>query len=109
MDYRKFELTKQVLNMVGRVIQRLIRQQDARNEMQFCSMSGSGITNVMKCLVKKDLYFSFVDKETQTLCLCVYSLQNACSRVRLKGSFKDHFLIHLRLHQGSVIIPLFYL
>ena len=81
MDYRKFKLTKQVLNMVGRVIQRLIRQQDARNEMQFCSMSGSGITNVMKYLVKKDLYFSFVDKETQILCLCVYSLQNACSRV----------------------------
>lgn len=67
MNYRKLKLTKYIQSMVDRVIQRLIdkteiRQQDGRNEMQFCSVSGSGIVDVMKCLVKKDLYLFAIRK-----------------------------------------------
>ena len=91
-----------------------------RHEMQCAFMPGCGITHAIfnlrplqdKYLAKRNnLYFSFVELENtfhrvpNNIVQSIYRNPRSC--VRVNGTFCDHFLIQVRLHQGSVLSPLF--
>ena len=138
-NYRGLKLLDQVMKVVERVIEKLIREMVSIDEMQFGFMPGRGTTDAIfilrqlqeKYLAKrKNLYFAFVDLEKafdrvprevlwwsmrklgveEWVVRLVQSLYgNPKSRVRVGTSFSDVFDVKVGVHQGSVLSPLLFI
>ena len=138
-NYRGLKLLDQVLKVIERVLETLIRQQVDIDAMQFGFMPGRGTTDAIfilrqlqeKHLAKrKDLYFLFIDLEKafdrvprkvlwwalsklgveEWAFKVVQSMYKfAKSSVRVNGNFSSEFDVKVGVHQGSVLSPLLFI
>ena len=138
-NYRGLKLLEQVMKILERIVDKLIREQVHINDMQFGFMKGRGTTDAIfiarqlqeKYIAKKKkLYFAFVDLEKafdrvprdvvwwamrklgveEWLVKVVQSMyHNVRSRVRVNGEFSDEFEVKVGVHQGSVLSPLLFI
>ena len=138
-NYRGLKLTDQILKVMERVVEKLIRQKVDIDQMQFGFMPGRGTTDAIFVLrqlqekylaKKKKLYFGFVDLEKafdrvprdvvwwamrklgvdEWLINIVKAMYtNSRSRVRINDGFSEEFCIKVGVHQGSVLSPLLFI
>ena len=138
-NYRGLKLLEQVMKILERIVDKLIREQVHINDMQFGFMKGRGTTDAIfiarqlqeKYIAKKKkLYFAFVDLEKafdrvprdvvwwamrklgveEWLLKVVQSMyQNVRSRVRVNGECSEEFEVKVGVHQGSVLSPLLFI
>ena len=138
-NYRYWKLTEQVLKVVERVNEEIIRECIVINDMQFGFMPGCGTTDaifIVRQLQKKfldkdkSLYFSFNDiKKTfdrvprkvlwwamsvvgvpEWIVVIVQAMHSgAKSKVRVNGSYSDEFEVKVGVHQGSALSQLLFI
>lgn len=138
-NYRGLKLLEQVMKVVERIVDQLIREQVHIDDMQFGFMKGRGTTDAIfivrqlqeKFLAKKKKpYFAFVDLEKafdriprevvwwamrklgvdEWLVRVVQSMyHNVRSRVRVNTELSDEFDVKVGVHQGSVLSPLLFI
>ena len=130
-NYRGLKMLDQIMKVLERVVERLIREKVNIDDMQFGFMPGKGTIDAIfiirqlqeKYLQKnKKLYFAFIDLEKafdrvprevvwwamrklgvdEWIVSVVMSMyENARSRVRVNGSFSKEFEVKVGVHQGS--------
>ncbi len=138
-NYRGLKLLDQVMKVLERVVEKLIRDMVDIDEMQFGFVPGRGTTDAIFILrqlqekylaKKKNLYFAFVDLEKafdrvprdvlwwsmrklgvdEWVVRLVQSMySNSRSRVKVGSSFSDLFDVKVGVHQGSVLSPLLFI
>ena len=138
-NYRGLKLTDQVMKLLERVLDPLIRNMVNIDEMQFGFVPGKGTTDAIFIVrqlqekyiaANKPLYFAFVDLEKafdrvprKVLWWALRSLgveewavrviqgmySNARSRVRVNGQYSEEFSVGVGVHQGSVLSPLLFI
>ena len=138
-NYRGLKLIDQVMKVLERVVESLIRQRVEIDEMQCGFMSGQGTTDeifIVRQLqekhltANKPLYMAFVDLEKafdrvprdviwwamrklgidQWLVRLVQSIYtDARSRVRAGNGYSKEFGVAVSVHQGSVLSPLLFI
>ena len=138
-NYRGLKLLDQVMMIIERVLDSMIRSQVDIDSMQFGFMSGRDTTDAIfiirqlqeKHLGKhKPLYFAFVDLEKafdrvpRKVLWCAMKIvgveewviravkaiyENAKSCVRVNGQFSDEFNIKVGVHQGPAPSPLLFI
>ena len=138
-NYRGLKLTEQVMKILERIIDGVIRQTVSIDESQFGFVPGRGTTDAIFIVrqlqekymaVKKNLYFAFVDLEKAfdrvprkviwwsmrklgvdewVVRLVQGMYANARSRVRVGDGFSDEFEVKVGVHQGSVLSPLLFI
>ena len=136
-NYRGLKLIEQVMKVLERVVEGLIRQRVEIDEMQCGFMSGRGTTDaifIVRQLQEKHLaankllYMAFVDLEKafdqvpwdiiwwavrklgtdEWLVHLVQSMyKDVRSRVRVGDGYSEEFGVGVGVHQGSVLSPLF--
>ena len=137
-NYHGLKLTDQVLKVVERVIEKIMRECIVIDDMEFGFMPGCGTTDAIfivrqlqeKVLNKnQNLYFAFIDLEKAFdrvsckvlwwamhvvgvpvwIVVMVQAMYNgAKSKVRVNGSHSDEFEVQVSVHQGSVLSPLLF-
>ena len=135
-NYRRLKLIEQVMKVLERVVEGLIRQ---RVEMQCGFMSGRGTTDAIFIVrqlqekhlaANKPLYMAFVDLEKafdrvprdviwwvmcklgidEWLVRLVQSMyKDVRSRVRVGDGYSEEFGVGVGVHQGSVLSPLLFI
>ena len=138
-NYRGLKLIEQVMKVLERVVEGLIRQRVEIDEMQYGFMSGPGNTDAI-CIVRqlqekhlpanKPLYITFVDLEKafdrvprdviwwamrklsidEWMVHLVQSMyKDVGSRVRVGDGYSEEFGVGVGVHQGSVLSPLLFI
>lgn len=137
-NYRGLKLLDQVMKVMERIIERLIRAVVNINEMQFGFMPGRGTIDAIfivrqlqeqYLLKNRQLYFAFVDLEKafdrvprqvlwwalrktgveEWLVRVVQTMyHNATSKVRIGSTYSDSVKVDVGVHQGSVLSPLLF-
>ena len=135
-NYRGLKLIEQVMKVLERVVEGLIRQRVEIDEMQCGFMSGRGTTDAIFIVrqlqekhlaANKPLYMAFVDLEKaldrvpgdviwwamrklgidEWLVRLVQSMyKDVRSRVRVGDGYSEEFGVGVGVHQGSVLSPL---
>ena len=128
-NYRGLKLIEQVMKVLERVVEGLIRQRVEIDEMQCGFMSGRGTTDAI-FIANKPLYMAFVDPEKafdrvprdviwwamrklgidEWLVHLVQSMyKDVRSRVRVGDGYSKEFGVGVGVHQGSVLSPLLFI
>ena len=137
--YRGLKLTEQVMKVLERIVDGLIRQVVSIDDSQFGFVPGRGITDaifVVRQLQKKDLatnkrlYMVFVELEKASdrvprkviwwalrklgvdewiVRLVQGMYSNARSRVHVGEGYSEEFEVKVGVHQGSVLSPLLFI
>ena len=135
-NYRGLKLSEQVMKVLERVVEGLIRQRVEIDEMQCGFMSGRGTTDAIFIVrqlqekhlaANKPLYMAFVDLKKafdrvprdviwwamrklgidEWLVRLVQSMyKDVRSRVRVGDGYSEEFGVGVGVHQGSVLSPL---
>ena len=135
-NYRGLKLIEQVMKVLERVVEGLIRQRVEIDEMQYGFMSGRGTTDaifIVRQLQEKHLaanrplHMAFVDLEKAfdrvprdviwwamrklgtdkwLVCLVQSMYKDVRSRVRAGDGYSEEFGVGVGVHQGSVLSPL---
>ena len=138
-NYRGLKLIDQVMKVMERVIEQLIRKQVRIDDMQFGFSPGKGTTDAIFIVrqmqekylaAKKPLYLAFVDLEKafdrvpreviwwamrklgvdEWLVRVVQAMYaNVRSRVRVGDGYSEEFEVKVGVHQGSVLSPLLFI
>ena len=138
-NYRGLKLIEQVMKVLERVVEELIRQRVEIDEMQCGFMSGRGTTDAIFIVrqlqekhlaANKPLYMAFVDLEKafdrvprdviwwamrklgidEWLVRLVQSMyKDVRSRVRVGDGYSEEFGVGVGVHQGSVLSPLLFI
>ena len=135
-NYRGLKLIEQVMKVLERVVEGLIRQRVEIDEMQCGFMSGRGTTDAIFIIrqlqekhlaANKPLYVAFVDLQKafdrvprdviwrampklgidQWLVQSMY--KDVRSRVRVGDGYSKEFGVGVGVHQGSVLSPLLFI
>ena len=138
-NYRGLKLIEQVMKVLERVVEGLIRQRVEIDEMQCGFMSGRGTTDAIFIVrqlqekhlaANKPLYKAFIDLEKafdrvlrdviwwamhklgidEWLVRLVQSMyKDVRSRVRVGDGYSEEFGVGVGVHQGSVLSPLLFI
>ena len=138
-NYRGLKLIEQVMKVLERVVEGLIRQRVEIDEMQCGFMSGRGTTDGIFILrqlqekhlaANKPLHMAFIDLEKafdrvprdviwwamrklgidEWLVRLVQSMyKDVRSRVRVGDGYSEEFCVGVGVHQGSVLCPLLFI
>lgn len=138
-NYRGLKLIDQVMKVLERVVEGLIRQRVLIDDMQFGFMPGRGTTDAIFIVrqlqekylaANKPLYMAFVDLEKafdrvpreviwwamrklgidEWLVRLVQAMYaDARSRVRVGDGYSEEFGVGVGVHQGSVLSPLLFI
>ena len=138
-NYRGLKLIEQVMKVLERVVEGLIRQRVEIDEMQCGFMSGRGTTDAIFIVrqlqekhlaANKPLYMAFIDLEKaldgvprdviwwamrklgidEWLVRLVQSMyKDVRNRVRVGDGYSEEFGVGVGVHQGSVLSPLLFI
>ena len=138
-NYRGLKLIDQVMKVMERVVEQLIRKQVRIDDMQFGFLPGKGTTDAIFIVRQlqekhlaagKPLYLAFVDLEKafdrvpreviwwamrklgvgEWLVRVVQAMYaNVRSRVRVGDGYSEDFAVGVGVHQGSVLSPLLFI
>ena len=138
-NYKGLKLIEQVMKVLERVVEGLIRQRVEIDEMQCGFMSGRGTTDAIFIVrqlqekhlaANKPLYMAFIDLENafdrvprdviwwamrklgidEWLVRLVQSMyKDVRSRVRVGDGYSEEFGVGVGVHQGSVLSPLLFI
>ena len=138
-NYRGLKLIDQVMKVMERVVEQLLRKQVRIDDMQFGFSPGKGTTDAIFIVrqmqekhqaIGKPLYLAFVDLEkafdrvpreviwwamrklgvAEWLVRVVQGMYaNVRSRVRVGDGYSEEFTVGVGVHQGSVLSPLLFI
>ena len=127
-NYRGVKLTDQVLKVVERVLEKIIREYVVIDDMQFGFIPGHATTDAI--FIVRKLQEKFLEKNKnlyrvphkvlwwamrvvgvpEWIVVIVQAMYNtAKSKVRVNGSYSDEFEVKVGVHQGSVFSPLLFI